>query len=407
MKEKLKKLSAVLTALALAAASLWATGAAFAQTHGDIGLDVLYIDTTVGPDDLIWYTYTPKQSGTYCFLAYSTASSNAYLFTRTTQSDGTKVYNQLAFAGASDPDYMDYRYFEWNGTTYTHSSTSFCLTYHLDAGTKYFFAAGWNRSATTSEMRARLTCKEYDSDVVDHITATSSASLTWYTDGEWRVDAAGEDYFYYNPSKILQNMTVTLHYKDGSSVSATGADTIAGNDISYVFDQINNHWYVESDEQYNGNILTVKVLDKTYDYSVVIQEGALYTVSGKITDYISSEAVANASLWMNRSVIATTDENGIFSFTSRPGTYTLTVTAPHAIKRSVTLTVDAQNTEHNNHKATPIGIVTGDYVTDGLINGRDYAYIKLHLSGDDRTKAAGNFSKIVHFTEADYPAMSL
>lgn len=399
-----KKIIAVITAIAIVTASLALAITSLAATFLELKLDVLYIASIQGSGDEVWYTYTPSVSGTYSFVSYSTGRSEAYLYTRTVDENGIKSYTGLAFAPASDPNYMaeDVRNFSFAGNEYTHNATAFRLIYHLDAGTTYYFSAGWEGTTSTGEMRVRLKCDEYDNTVLQELSVTSNAKLTWYTDGEWRKDNSGVDYYYYNYGKILQNMTVTLTYKDGSTSSVTGANVIDGYPIGYTVDQSVVHWYNEEDLNYTQNIITVTVGNLSFDYNVVIEQGALLTVSGVVCDYANGDPISGARLSIGSSNVATTDSNGRFAFAYSPGSYELSVNAANAIPRKVRLIVNAQSSNANNHTDNPIPLAIGDYVQDGIINGKDFGYILHCMSGDERDAEQAKFRNQVNFTAEKY-----
>lgn len=405
-----KRLMSILMALVMVLSSLAIGLNALAYTFLNIGLDIVYSASLNGNEDMAWFSYTPEVSGTYMFLGYNTGKTHAYLYTRTINDNGSMTYNGLAYAGPSDPDSNDeYHTFEYAGATYTHTSTNFRLTYHLEAGTTYYYSAGWATSSTTSgTIKVRLTCKEYDSSVLESVSVQSDAALTWYTGGEWKTDMQGNSYYYYNYSKILQNMTVTVTYKDGSTSSVSnGANSIDGYSISYNDTQYLTHWYTKGAEEYTENIITITVGSVSCEYEVLINEGPMYTVSGYIQDYITGAPVSGATLNYNNSVVVTTNSSGKFSFAYSPGVYSFTVKAPNSIPRVITLKVDAQYDENNDHTDTPIGLVIGDYVSDGLINGKDYGYILSKLSGDIRESEKAKFASQLNFTADKYPPLEL
>jgi hypothetical protein len=400
-----KKLIALLLALVTVFLSLTCAFSSLGATYLNMQLDTIYINSISGSGDMIWFSYTPQISGTYSFVSYAVGKSQAYLYTMTTDENGIRSYNGLAYAPASDPNYMDedVRTFVFADQTYTHTATGFRLTYHLDAGTTYYYSAGWATTYSQGEMRVRLKCDEYDSTQLDSVTATCSAHLKWYTDGEWRTDSQGNSYYYYNYTKILQNMTVTLKYTDGTTSSVSGGtNKIDDYSISYNCDQSKTHWYVESDDNYTANIITVTVGNVSYDYNVIIDQGALYSVTGYVVDYVTGEPVANAKLLFNSSTVATTESNGRFNFAYAAGSYNLTVTADNAIPRSINVVIDANNTSNNYHDSNPISLVVGDYVADGIINAKDYGYIVHSLSGDTQVSEKSKFASQVGFTINDY-----
>lgn len=404
-----KRLISVLMVFVMVLSSFTLGFNALASTFLNIGLDIIYSAQVSGNEDMVWYSYTPDVSGTYVFLCYNSGKTHAYLYTKTINDNGSMTFNGLAYAGPSDPDYEEYRSFEYAGATYTHYQTSFRLTYHLEAGTTYYYSAGWSTPTSTSgTIKVRLTCAEYDNTVLESVSVACDVALTWYTDGEWKTDLSGIEYYHYNYSKILQNMTVTVTYKDGSTSSVTnGASSIDGYSISYNDNQLYNHWFIKSAPEYTSNIITITVGSVSCDYEVVINSGPLYTVSGYVQDYITGEPVSGATLNFNHSAVATTDSRGKFSFVYSPGSYRFTVKAANSIPRTITITVDAHYKENNDHTATPVGIIIGDYVDDGLINGKDYGYILSKLSGDKRESEKIKFAKQLNFTADDYPTLKL
>lgn len=392
---KIKKIIAAVLAAAIAV-SCFAFGmtSAFAKTQ-EIKLDIEMSNTIDGLDDKNWYYFTPSQTGVYTFLSFNKILyAEAFLFVKT-QKDGVKTYTQLAYSNDS-PDYEKYE---------QPNRYQFCLKYNLVAGNTYYFAAGWDSSRTNSTMTVKLIYEGDGSDWIDHLTVSCNAELTWYTDGSWERDTEGKSYFYYNYSRIIQNMIVTIFYADGSSSSsALGSDTVDGFDIRYSHTQSVDHWYPEQDERYTGNILTIKVLNKSVDYNVVINQDALLTVSGKVCDYINEEPVSGANISVNGAIVASTSSNGSFSFAYSPGYYTMSVSGENIITRTFNISVDTME-ENNDHSAQPIGVVVGDYVKDGIINGKDYAYIQNVLSGDGQKKEEEKFAKQFLFKSDKYPEL--
>ena len=230
--------------------------------------------------------------------------------------------------------------------------------------------------------------------------------LTWYTDGSWEKDSAGEAFYFYNYSKILQNMIVTLYYKNGSSSSTElGGNTVDGYTLSFSQNQNVSHWYPKEDEKYTGNFLTVSVLNVSAVYDVVINQSALFTVYGRVCD-INGEAVSGASLRINGGEAATTDSNGNFSFVSAPGVFNARIVGSNIIPRNFTLTVNVDR-EKNNHTSNPIAVVDCDYVSDSIINAKDFAYIQKKVSGSEKESAQNKFSKSINFRASDYEELNL
>ncbi len=332
------------------------------------------------------FTFTPKVSGFYSFLSYNVYASEAYLYTKQVVDSTTneKKIVQLGFSNSS-PNYEEY------GQS---SQLQFCLTHHLEAGTTYTYAAGWTDDVESRVMNVKLICESYSEEVIESIEVSCDATLSVYTNGSWRTDNDGNQYYYYDYSRIVTNMTVTVHYVDGTTSSVTGDDVIDGYDIRYLQNQIENHWYPENNSEYTGNILTISILDKSVDYNVKIENSALYTFKGIVND-MTGKPVSNAAIINNGSTIATTDTNGEFSCPMLPGEYNLSASASHSIPRdfSVVISADANS---NDFSSKPIRICTCDYITDGYINAKDYSYmIKNNVGTSDRNqlKATINYNK--------------
>lgn len=374
---KKTKIIAIFMAIVFVFVCLASAVSVMGQTR-TITLDTEVTDTTDGSEDLLWYKYTPEKSGMYTFLSLTTRKAEAYLFTKETQPDGSKLYVQHAYSSSS-PNYLEY------GQT---NSSQFCLTYHLEAGTTYYYAAGWRLASTIDkEMKVKLICEGYDDNLIEKIEATCAANLTWYTDGQWLTDKNGAQYFNYNISRVISNTTVTIYYTDGTTKSATGVYDIDGLTVNYTHDQINNHWYVESDALYTANELTVTVLDKSATINVNIQESELHPIKGKVVDYTTGQPIENANICIQSQTVATTDENGNFAFTSAAGGYTCTITCENSLDNVFPLIVVAE-AGANDHTSTPYKLMTGDFVDDEVINVKDIVTVKRSTTMTEAEKTA-------------------
>ena len=187
---KNKRIIAFIMALVLVIGSFaFGMSNAFAKTQRII-LNTEIINSTDGYDDKNWYYFTPEQTGIYTFLSLnSILYTEAYLF----EKEG-KTYTQLAYSNES-PNWQYY------GQT---NRQQFCLSYQLEAGKTYYYAAGWDSERASGTMKVKLIYEGSEGDIIDRLEITCNAELTWYTDGSWEKDSAGEAYFYYNYSKILQ-----------------------------------------------------------------------------------------------------------------------------------------------------------------------------------------------------------
>lgn len=358
-------------------------------------LDMEAQETIDGADDLAWFSFTPQASGTYSFLSYNIPASEGYLFIREVDKvTNTKQYVQLAYSN-SDENYIE------NG----HNSRQFCLTYHLEAGVKYFFAAGWYLSGdrTTGTMKVKLRCDGYDSQI-ERIEASTVATLDSYNDGMWKSDANGERYFFYNISKIIANTTVTLFYLDGTTSKATGKEVIDGFTINYYHDQVNTHWYPQADEQYTSNKLTVQVLDKSTTIDVEILTAARFYTIGTVTDN-DGEAIENAEIIYRGVAIAATDVGGKFYFYVPSGKYECVVAAENCVDRNVSITVSS--TSENDFQATPITLCANDYNDDNIVNAKDFAVMNKIFSEQEIEEKRESFVRDINFSTSSYPPLSL
>ncbi len=394
---RIKKVIAVLLAVVLSFTCLVSYEVGFAKTREifvtTLGDGKEIADSTDGSGDLIMYKFVPEKSGMYTLLALGPRKSEAYLFVKEKNPDGSKKYTQLAFSNHS-PNFEHYGQ--------PHAEV-FCLTYHLEAGKTYYYGVGWDsESVTSATLRSKLICEGYDENLIDHIEAECPVSLTWYTDGEWKTDDFNKQYYYYNISKIVANTKITVYYTDGTVKSATGVNTFDGMKVFYNHEQHENHWYVKRDENYKSNDLTVRILDKSATINVNIEEGALHPVKGRVVDYVTNEPVGNAQILLNSQPISKTDNNGNFAFTSAPGTYKITIEMDNSINNDFVLTVSTQN-QSNDHTATPYKLITCDYVDDEVINTKDSAFVdRSDLAPNVKTAKLEEINKLLGANESIY-----
>lgn len=393
MKMKSKIISIIL-ALTLVIVSLAVGISAFGATQ-TLLLDTQMSATIDGEDDLAVFIFTPSASGTYSFLSYSVPATEAYLSIREKDEEtGEKKIINLAYSN-SDPDY------EANG----HNSRQFCLTYHLEAGVKYYFSAGWylSENRTTGTINVLLRCDGYDVDV-DRIEAHCPVTLDAYSNGSWNTDEKGSSYFFYNISRIISNTTITLYYTDGTSVSSTGEETVGGYDITYSHNQAQEHWYPQGNENYTANTMTFKVLDKTASVDVQINSTARQSVTGKVVD-MTGAPVGGAEIKISGAVITQTNNNGNFTFSNSPGAYFCTVSTDNSIDRDFTIVVSSLSS--TDYSGTPIEVCTCDYVDDGVINAKDFALMMKTLEGEELEEQQQEFGSSINLTKGTYPALSL
>lgn len=388
-----KKIISLFLALIIAIGSLTVSFVAFASSRTLI-LGTKITSAIDGEDDLCRFIFTPSESGTYSFLSYNVPASEAYLFVRENE-DGKKVYRQLAYSN-SDPNYKE------NG----HNQLQFCLTYHLEKGVKYYFDASWylSDSRTSGNFTVMLRCDVYDSEV-ETLTVLNDSKLSIYSDGEWQTDADGNRYFYYNISKIISNLSVTVTYADGRSVTSVGEDTVDGYKIDYKQNQAYVHWYPKSSPDYKSNILTVSVLGKSVDIEIEIEPNSMNLVNGKVVDMLK-EPVQNAKIKLNGTVLASTDSNGEFWFYSNSSVLEYSVSLDNAIKREFTMLISVDD-KKNDYRNLPIEICTADFSGDGFVNAKDYVMMKKSLKGEEFEKVYLQYKKCVNFSKTNYPKLTL
>lgn len=368
---------------------------AYAQTQ-KLVLDVRASGTINGENDLAWFTYTPDESGLYSFLSYNVYASEGYLFIREKNPDGSKTYKQLSYA-INDPDYA----------INEHNFRQFCLTYHLEKGVTYYFAAGFylSEERVSGNMTVMLRCDKYDTSI-ESITASCNAELEAYQDGSMMTDSNGVQYFMYDISKIISNTTVTIYYFDGTSSSVTGDELIDGYIISYRHNQYSAHWYPQESDEYTANTFTVKVLDKSFSFDIKIIYSARYNVYGKITDTLGNPITNASVITSTHETVATTNINGEFSFSSTAGFNSYTIKAENAIDRHIRILVTANNSK-NNYTSTPIELCAYDYCHDGFINAKDFAIIKRSVSSQELELIKNDFQSHINFTQENYGAFEL
>lgn len=341
-----------------------------------------------------WYTYTPVVSGTYSFLSYNKYRTEGRLFLKEINPDtGKEEFKQIVFA-QGDKNYQENE----------HNILQFCLTYELEKGTTYYFSAKWyDPNTPVQTMNVKLRCDSYSTSVIDHIELNCPATLSSYQNGIWNKDSVtGEMYFYYNINRIKTNMQITVYFTNGDVQKVTGADSIGEYDINYNHTQSENHWYPKESSKYTGNTLTVSILDVSADFEVPIDLGA-YAVAGRVVDF-NGEPVKNAKINAG-GVVYKTDLNGAFAY-SAYGDHEILVYTDNALERKVHVVLGAK-ADVNDFSASPVEIVSCDYVHDGVINAKDYSFITKKLTGEELDKQQMQFEKVINFSEQDYNTLVL
>lgn len=383
-----KKILSIILAIAVAAASFSFVNTAYASSV-QLVLDTKQSIVINGTDDLEWFYFTPSSSGTYSFRSYNVYASECYLFVKEVDTaTKQKKYVQLAYSNKDDK--------------VSEGSRQFKLTYHLVAGTTYYYAVGWylSESRTNGVFTVMLTNDSYDDSTLQRIEASCPIELEAYTDGDWITDASGNSFFRYNTSKIISNMIVTLYYENGTSTTAVGQEYIDGYAITFIDNQYEKHWHPNDSAEYVRNTFTVKVNNLTASVDIPIVITSRYSVKGKVVD-MNGSPVANANIYQGSSKVAVSGSDGSFSFYHTAGQYLFTVFTTHSISRTVKLQISANNA-NNNFSSTPISICNCDYVQDGIINAKDFSFIHRYVDEAYKQMAKEEFQKCISFTAKDY-----
>lgn len=383
-----KRIISIILAVAIITASFSFARAAYASSI-ELLLDTEISTIIKGTDDLEWFYYTPTSSGTYTLRSCNIYASECYLFVKEVDpATKQKKYVQLAYSCTDDKTETGSRQFK--------------LTYHLLAGTKYYFAVGWylSESRTSGVYTVRLTNDSYDESPIESIELGAPVELEAYTDGDWITDASGKSFFRYNISKIVSNLTITLHYKNGKTSTATGQDYIDGYKITFIDNQYEHHWQPNNSVEYDKNPFTVKINDVTATIDIPIIITSKYSVKGKIVD-MNGNPVANANITQGGSTVAVSNTDGSFSFYHGAGQYQFTISTTHSISRKVVLLISANNT-NNDFTSKPISICNCDFVQDGIINAKDFSFINRYADNADKPNLTAEFQKCINFTAESY-----
>lgn len=224
-----------------------------------------------GNEDMAWFIYTPDKSGTYTLRSYSTYATEAYLFVKERDPEtGQKKMIQLAYHAAKTTD----------------KNRQFCLTYHLEAGVTYYYAAGWYLASKAGDsIVVKLECDSIDKTNVDHIEATCPVTYEIGLNCTLQKDSNGNQYYHYDLNRIIVNTRITVYYEDGTSVSALGNETIEGNRFTFKDNQFYDHWLPNSDYPDHRNVLTVEYLDQSTELDIPIKGSARYEFKGYVVDF--------------------------------------------------------------------------------------------------------------------------
>lgn len=380
-----KKILSIVLALTIIICSLAISITAFASAQ-TLLLDLPASAMITGYEDMAWFIYTPAKSGTYTFQSYNIPATEAYLFTKV-QDPVTKqkTMTQLAYSNSYDLS----------------KNRQFCLTYHLDAGTTYYYTAGWYLSTQREgeAITVMLHCDSMDETDVDYIEATCPVVYELGLNCSVQKDSDGNQFYFYDLSRIQTNTRITIHYKNGTTVSALGNETVDGNKFIFASDQYYDHWLPSSDYPDHRNIVTISYLDKSTEIDIPIKGSARYAFSGYIVDF-AGNPIENANFTIN-STQYTTDAKGFFSVYVPGGVYDLKISTDTSIDRIIPITIAANNTD-NNYTDTPFAVCNCDYIKDGHINAKDFAFINNNLTGDKMTAAKKEFQNSINFDKSKY-----
>lgn len=382
-----RKVISIILSIVIIISSLAASVSAFASSQ-ELYLNIKTSAVMSGKDDLEWFYFTPEQSGLYSFLSFNVPRSDGYLFIKDIdKTTGEKKYIQLAYSN-HDPNYKQN----------DHNELQFCITYHLEAGTTYYFAAGWWLSSQTrTTFTVMLRCDSYDEEAIESIEILDMPDLEAYTGGEWRTDARGKSYYHYSLARIIKNSTIKVDFTNGTSVTAVGQSAINGYQLNFLDNQYTTHWYPVDDEDYSGNTIVVEILNKSARHSINIIIGSRYSVKGKVVD-LNNQPVENALVTIDLTTCVT-GSDGVFSIYCPSGVYPIEIKTSSSVDYKGTISI---NTSENDLRSNPFTICNCNYVKDGYVNAKDYKYINKKLTGSEQTKALSEFPKAINFTSNSY-----
>lgn len=396
-----KKILAAVLAVCTVISCLSVAVSAFGSTIHPLTLDV-QITTKTDENRESWYSYTPTVSGTYSFLSYNLYATQCKLFVKETNPDtGEEEYVLLKHVKS------DLEHWEEND----HNKRQFCLTYELEKGVTYYYSAFWGYPNPDPpdyyNMIVKLRCDSYNEDIIDHIELSCAATLASCQNGWWNKDSStGEWYFVYDPARIITNMNITVYFSDGEVKKVRGtAEEIDGYPIMFKYSQMETgkHWYPKSSSKYTANTLTVSILNASADFDVPI-DLASYAVSGRIVDS-SGSPIKNAQVSAVNQT-AKTNADGEFVFAAPYGKCNVKIAADYSIGREIEIDVN-KSFDANNFISTPVALVNCDYVNDGVVNTKDFAYAHQNLNGDALEKARAQISDHLNFDKDSYDKIVL
>lgn len=385
---KKKIISAILIA-AIIISSVALSFTAFASSQ-ELKLNVKTTAIMSGVDDLEWFYFTPDQSGIYSFMSFNVPKCDGYLFVKEVNPETKrKEYKQLAYAGPeSESHYKEFGRNEFQ----------FCLTYHLEAGTRYYFAAGWYLSTQTrQQFDVMLICDSYDDNAIESIEVLDLPDLNAYTGGEWRQDKNGSDYYHYDLSRIISNTQIKVNYSYGESTIVTGKQEVDGYQINYIDNQYDVHWYPTDDPDYSGNKIIIRILDTEVVSNVNIVIGNRYSLRGKVVN-LAGQPVENAVVSID-GMKAYTKSDGSFSIYSATGYKNISISTDSSIDFNKTILVSVGV---NDLSQQPFNLCNCDFVKDGYVNAKDYSYIIKNFSVEELDKLQAEFQASINFSKDSY-----
>lgn len=208
-----------------------------------------YIENCGGYLTTAWNPFTGEYDDEFYFYSAKSYSTNI----KVNFTDGTSETVSL-YDSVLDAD------FRLNSDQYVN---------HWQAGNDYYFTV----SLMGKQTRIPVTILE---NPVDHISVPEGSSVTRIENvsGHWTTDyMTGEEYFYYYSSDDNDDITVEIHYKNGTVVTAKVDDTIDGEYIYTDNDQYARHWTMGGE-----NYMTVSYLGHEAQVAVNIVESPVASI---------------------------------------------------------------------------------------------------------------------------------
>jgi hypothetical protein len=131
------------------------------------------------------------------------------------------------------------------------------------------------------------------------------------------------------------------------------------------------------------------------DINIII--GARYSVKGTVLDF-AGKPIENVAVSIGGTNVAYTDAKGNFAFYCDAGVKNVTFSTDTSIDLSKLVTITA-SANANNFTDSPFYLCNCDYVKDGYINAKDFAYISNNFTGSEFDSIKEEFEASINFSK--------